>query len=76
MTNPFEDESGEYVVLINDEGQHSLWPKHIDVPVGWTVVHQADSRPNCLAYIEAQWSDMRPVTLVESMDSANSMKVT
>ena len=25
-TNPFEDEKGVYHVLINDEGQHSLWP--------------------------------------------------
>ena len=26
MTNPFEDEKGVYHVLVNDEGQHSLWP--------------------------------------------------
>jgi uncharacterized protein YbdZ (MbtH family) len=25
VTNPFEDESGVYDVLINDEGQHALW---------------------------------------------------
>ena len=30
MTNPFEDENGTYVVLINDEGQYSLWPDFID----------------------------------------------
>jgi len=26
MTNPFETEDGEFCVLVNDEGQHSLWP--------------------------------------------------
>jgi len=26
MTNPFEDNESDYLVLINDEGQHSLWP--------------------------------------------------
>src|SRR4051812_26948211 len=36
-TNPFEDENGTYVVLVNDEGQHSLWPAYIDVPAGWFV---------------------------------------
>ena len=32
MTNPFEDEKGVYHVLINDEGQYSLWPSFKDVP--------------------------------------------
>ena len=26
MTNPFEDDNGTFHVLVNDEGQHSLWP--------------------------------------------------
>ncbi len=37
MTNPFEDENGSYHVLVNDEGQHSLWPSFIAVPNGWTI---------------------------------------
>ena len=36
-TNPFEDENGVYHVLINDEGQYSLWPSFKDVPQGWTI---------------------------------------
>ncbi|MEU7735437.1 MbtH family protein, partial [Streptomyces griseus] len=31
MTNPFEDEDGTYLVLVNDEGQHSLWPAFAEV---------------------------------------------
>ncbi len=34
MTNPFEDENGTYLVLINDEGQHSLWPRFGRFPRG------------------------------------------
>ena len=30
--NPFDDESGEFFVLRNDEGQHSLWPSFAAVP--------------------------------------------
>jgi MbtH protein len=29
MTNPFEDEDGEFRVLVNDEGEYSLWPTFI-----------------------------------------------
>ena len=50
MTNPFEDENGVYHVLINDEGQHSLWPSFIQVPEGWTIVHQSASRAACLEF--------------------------
>lgn len=67
MTNPFEDEDGIFHVLINDEGQHSLWPSFVDVPAGWTIIHQADSRAACLDFINRNWTDMRPKSLIESM---------
>jgi MbtH protein len=70
MTNPFEDESGTYLVLRNDEGQHSLWPSFAQVPAGWTVVHDQDTRQACLEYIEANWTDLRPRSLVEAMEQA------
>ena len=67
MTNPFEDENGVYHVLINDEGQHSLWPSFIQVPEGWTIVHESASRAACLEFINQHWTDMRPNSLVEHM---------
>jgi MbtH protein len=67
VTNPFEDENGVYHVLINPEGQHSLWPIFIEVPKGWTIVHNADSRAGCLEFINKHWTDMRPNSLIESM---------
>lgn len=67
MANPFEDENGVYHVLVNDEGQHSLWPSFIDVPKGWSIVHQADTRSACLDYINRHWTDMRPNSLIEKM---------
>jgi len=70
MTNPFEDNGGTYLVLVNEEGQHSLWPSFIDVPAGWTVVHGGDTHQACLDYVEQHWTDMRPKSLVEFMDSA------
>ena len=67
MANPFEDENGMYVVLINGEGQYSLWPAINDVPAGWTVVHQADRRQACLDYVQENWTDMRPKSLIDAM---------
>ena len=66
-TNPFDDEAGTFYVLINDEDQHSLWPASIEKPAGWRVVFGEDSRANCLTYIEANWTDMRPRSLREAM---------
>uniref|UniRef100_UPI003F49AE26 MbtH family protein n=1 Tax=Nocardia suismassiliense TaxID=2077092 RepID=UPI003F49AE26 len=66
MSNPFEDADTLYLVLVNDEGQYSLWPADITVPAGWLTAHDADSRSNSLEYVEAQWTDMRPKSLVRA----------
>ncbi len=58
--NPFDDPDGTFLVLVNDEEQHSLWPTTVEVPAGWTVVHDADTRTACLDHIEANWTDLRP----------------
>lgn len=67
MTNPFEDEDGTYLVLVNDEGQHSLWPAFAEVPAGWTIVLSESGRQACLDYIETHWTDLRPRSLVAQM---------
>ncbi|MBP2320249.1 MbtH protein [Kibdelosporangium banguiense] len=67
MSNPFDDPDGTFKVLVNDEGQHSLWPDFADVPAGWTVVHGPGPRRSCLDYVEANWTDMRPQSLIEAM---------
>jgi MbtH protein len=64
MTNPFENPDGAYLVLVNDEGQHSLWPAFAEVPDGWTVALAATDRQSCLEYVEENWTDMRPLSLV------------
>ena len=69
MTNPFEDPDGTYLVLVNAENQHSLWPEFADVPAGWTVAFGPSSRQSCLDHVEAHWTDMRPQSLAEAMDA-------
>ncbi|MFH9089282.1 MbtH family protein [Streptomyces sp. NPDC017673] len=65
MSNPFDNPDGTFLVLVNDENQHSLWPEFAEVPEGWTVVHSADTRQSCLDYIETHWTDLRPKSLRE-----------
>lgn len=67
MTNPFEDRHQNYLVLVNGEEQHSLWPVFVDVPAGWRIAHQADTHQASLDYIEQSWTDLRPKSLVRSM---------
>ncbi|MFF2860987.1 MbtH family protein [Streptomyces rubiginosohelvolus] len=66
MTNPFDDEDGTYLVLVNDEGQHSLWPAFAEVPSGWAVAYPENTRQACLDYVEQNWTDLRPKSLIES----------
>jgi MbtH protein len=69
MTNPFEDKEGIFLALINHEGQYSLWPQFAPVPDGWTIVFGPESRQQCLDHIEANWTDMRPKSLIAAMNA-------
>jgi MbtH protein len=69
VTNPFEDDDAEYVVLENHEGQYSLWPSRLDVPAGWTMTGPRGRRGECLDWIDATWTDMRPKSLIAAMDA-------
>jgi MbtH protein len=60
--NPFDDLDCTFSVLVNDEEQHSLWPSHLPLPAGWRVIHGDDTRQACLAYIEENWTDLRPLS--------------
>jgi MbtH protein len=50
-------------VLINDEGQYSLWPAVNGIPAGWHAVGPTGPKSVCLAYVEDNWTDMRPRSL-------------
>nr|QEO74093.1 mbtH-like protein [uncultured bacterium] len=70
MTNPFDDDNGRFHALVNDEGQFSLWPAFAEVPQGWRIVFGENTREACLAHIEANWTDMRPLSLVRASAEA------
>ena len=65
--NRFDDDNATFVVLVNDEDQHSLWPTFADTPAGWRVAFGEASRADCLQYVEENWSDIRPKSLIEAL---------
>ncbi|MEV6807707.1 MbtH family protein [Streptomyces sp. NPDC051132] len=69
MTNPFDDPDATFKVLVNEEGQYSLWPAFAAVPEGWSVALPDTDRDTCLAYVEEHWTDMRPKSLADRMAS-------
>jgi MbtH protein len=68
--NPFDDPNGTYLVLVNVENQHSLWPHFADVPPGWIVTFGPAPRQTCVDHISANWADLRPASLAAQLDVA------
>ena len=64
MPNPFDNETGDFLVVVNDEGQYSLWPTFRAPPAGWRATGMGGARQACLDWIEANWTDMRPRSVV------------
>ncbi len=68
----FERDEPTFSVVVNDEGQYSIWPQYKDVPLGWRATGFAGLKENCLSHIEVVWTDMRPRSLREEMTRAMS----
>ncbi|NRQ35521.1 MbtH family NRPS accessory protein [Nonomuraea sp. NN258] len=56
-------------VVRNDEEQYSIWPADRDNPSGWHDAGFSGTKDECLEHIERVWTDMRPKSLREAMDS-------
>jgi MbtH protein len=52
-----------YGVVVNHEGQYSIWPADRDNPRGWRGMGEVGTRDDCLANIGCMWTDMRPLSL-------------
>jgi MbtH protein len=60
------DDKQLYLVLVNHEEQYSLWPQWKAVPAGWRSVKEG-SMQDCVAFVDATWTDMRPLSLRKKM---------
>jgi MbtH protein len=57
----------DYLVVLNDEEQYSIWAADQPVPAGWRAEGTRGSREECLDHIAVVWTDMRPRSLREAM---------
>jgi len=67
MTEQSASAEENYVVVINDEEQYSIWRDGKTVPAGWRAAGKNGSKAECLQYIEDVWTDMRPLSLRKRM---------
>ena len=67
-----------YVVVVNGEGQYSIWPDREVIPEGWQRVGFSGEKEKCLAYINDVWTDMRPksLRLIRQSDEPDNMSNT
>jgi len=66
MTDEKEDTT-VYRVVVNAEEQYSIWPADRELPLGWKDAGKQGLKAECLVYIEAVWTDMRPLSLRNKM---------
>lgn len=57
------EETRQFKVVVNDEGQYSLWPADRICAPGWREDGMRGERDECLSHIRAVWTDMRPASL-------------
>jgi MbtH protein len=61
------EEEQIYNVVINDEGQYSIWRAQRQIPAGWRLEGVSGNKQACLEHIRSVWSDMRPLSLRRTM---------
>lgn len=58
-----------YKVVVNHEEQYSIWPVDRENAPGWADAGKSATKAECLEYIQATWTDMRPLSLRKQMES-------
>jgi MbtH protein len=66
-----DDSERMFAVVRNDEEQYSIWPADRAIPDGWQPAGPTTAKPECLAYIDEVWTDMRPLSLRRAMDAGS-----
>ena len=70
MQGPGSGSDRTYKVVLNHEEQYSIWPQERANPAGWRDAGKSGTREECLAYIGEVWTDMRPLSVRQSLKAA------
>ncbi|WP_051866262.1 AMP-binding protein [Streptomyces griseus] len=63
MSEPHTVGRAEWRVVLNDEGQYSIWWTDRELPSGWRAEGTSGARERCLARVQEVWADQRPAGL-------------
>jgi MbtH protein len=69
MEQDQEQDTTTYRAVVNHEEQYSIWPAHKALPAGWRDAGKTGTKDECLDFIEQVWTDMRPLSLRQRMES-------
>ena len=61
-----DEKEEQFNVVVNPEGQYSIWFADRDPPAGWTLEGKSGTKNVCLEHIAAVWTDMRPMSIRKS----------
>ena len=63
MSDPGKTTPNAFAVVVNDQGQHALWPAGLELPAGWRRQSAALPRPAGLDAIAGTWQDIAPASV-------------
>ena len=64
-----DDADTIFQVVVNEEDQYSIWFADRALPEGWTADGTTGTKQECLQHIEKVWTDMRPRSVRERVNS-------
>ncbi|HEV2679409.1 MAG TPA: MbtH family NRPS accessory protein [Rhodanobacter sp.] len=70
MSTSSSQSEAMFEVVVNQDGQYSIWPVDKAVPQGWAKAGQQGSKESCLGFVSEVWTDMRPLSLRARMQSS------
>lgn len=62
----------QYLAVVNEEEQYSIWRAARALPAGWRAAGMKGTKEECLDWIEKTWTDMRPASVRKFMDGTKA----
>ena len=62
MTTDAMQDDITWIVLINEHGDHSLWPASRPIPDGWREIGPEGDADTCAAWVDAHWTALKPAS--------------
>ena len=67
------EDTHPYAVVLDDEGQYSIWPDDRELPPGWRREGTSGSESVCQAYLDQLKAETRAAALRHWMDEHKNL---